>query len=173
MTSENKVEAVLFAAGKEVGIEEISRITGLSEKDVERAIESLARRYDDTGSSLMISTKKDSASLGVREKYIPYVQGLAAEVEMDKAIMETLATIAWKYPLSQAELIKIRHNKAYEHVKILQEEGYIVKEKHGRTYKLKLTQKFFNYFDLPAEKGKEAIKEAMPDEIKKVMEKEG
>jgi hypothetical protein len=87
--------------------------------------------------------------------------------------METLAVIAWKYPILQSEVIKIRHNKAYEHMKQLKEMGFVVKEKSGRTFKIKLTDKFFNYFDLPTQDAKDAFKKVIPEDIQKeIMEKE-
>ena len=60
--------------------------------------------------------------------------------------METLAVVAWKYPIVQSEIIKLRGSSAYEHMRELVEQGFIAKERSGRTYKVKLTKKFFNYF---------------------------
>src|SRR3989338_94395 len=59
--------------------------------------------------------------------------------------------------------------------------GYITRQKHGRTNLIKLTQKFFEYFDLPQEKLKEVFKDfasiarAIEDkefEIKKIKEEQ-
>ena len=47
----------------------------------------------------------------------------------------------------------------------LQEQGYIAKEKFGRTYKVKLTKKFFEYFDLPSEEAKKAFLQQVPEEV--------
>ena len=47
----------------------------------------------------------------------------------------------------------------------LQEQGFITKEKFGRTYKVKLTKKFFEYFDLPSEEAKQAFLKEVPKEI--------
>ena len=71
------------------------------------------------------------------------------DTEMTKSVMETLAVIAWKQPIIQADVIKIRTNKAYEHIKELVGMGFVTSEKFGRTKKLKLTQKFLDYFDHP------------------------
>jgi chromosome segregation and condensation protein ScpB len=79
--------------------------------------------------------------------------------------METLAVIAWKYPVVQSEIVKLRGTGAYEQMKILQDEGFINKIRSGRTYKVNLTEKFFNYFDLPTEEAKEAFLKKIPSEI--------
>lgn len=73
--------------------------------------------------------------------------------------METLAVIAFKYPILQSDLIKIRTNKAYDHLVELEKSGYITRQKHSRTNLIKLTEKFFKYFDLTEEKLKEQFRD--------------
>ena len=87
--------------------------------------------------------------------------------------METLAVIAWNHPALQADIIKIRHTKAYDHMKQLEETGYVQKVKYGRTFKIKLTQKFFDYFDIPSQNAKDAFKKVIPQEVQeRVMQME-
>ena len=75
--------------------------------------------------------------------------------------METLSVIAWKNPALQSDIIKIRTNKAYKHIGELEEAGFIESIKHGRTKLLKLTKKFYDYFDLEGDKDiKEALRAA-------------
>jgi DNA-binding PadR family transcriptional regulator len=106
---------------------------------------------------------------------------IVTETELSKTIMETLAVIAFKYPIKQSDLIKIRTNKAYDHLKELEGLGYISRQKHGRTNLIKLTDKFFEYFDLPKEKLREVFKdfssiakiiEEKESEIKTIREKQ-
>ena len=63
-------------------------------------------------------------------------------------VQKTLAIIAFKNPVLQAEVIKIRGNKAYDHIKLLKDEGLLISEKSGRTKLLKLTPQFYDYFDI-------------------------
>jgi hypothetical protein len=70
-----------------------------------------------------------------------------------------LAVIAWKQPATQSEIVKIRTNKAYEHIAELEKMGYVAKHKHGRTYLIKVTGKFYDYFDLPEGGIKEIFKD--------------
>ena len=60
--------------------------------------------------------------------------------------MKTLAFIAYKQPLMQSNLVKVRSNKAYDHLKILEEKGFVSKEPKGRSYMLRTTKKFVEYF---------------------------
>ncbi len=166
MSDKNKVEAVLFAAGKKVELLEIAKLCKLSEQQTLEILKELQQEYGSKDSSLKIFDEGTAWKITVKEEYLPIVQNIVAETELDKSLMETLAVIAWKYPVLQAEVIKIRHNKAYDHLKQLDEMGFVVKEKYGRTFRLKLTPKFFNYFDLPDKKhAKEAFKDVLPAEV--------
>ena len=98
----------------------------------------------------------DGWKLTVREQYTPVVRKIIAETELTRTMMETLAVIAWKAPVLQSDIIKLRTNKDYEHLSELETSGFISREKKGRTKLLKLTERFFNYFDL---KNSDEVKE--------------
>lgn len=155
----NKLEALLFSSGRKMSLEELSRLSDAQTGDIQKSLEELKKEYDDKNSSVMIIEEGDSWKLTVREQFLPLVQKIVTETELSKTIMETLAVIAFKYPIKQSNLINIRTNKAYDHLKELEEMGYITRQKHGRTNLIKLTQKFFEYFDLPEQKLKEVFKD--------------
>jgi len=152
-----KLEALLFSSGRKMSIEELSRLTNSRTGDIQKSLEELKKEYEDKNSSVMIINESEYWKITVREEFLPLVQKIVTETELSKTIMETLAVIAFKYPIKQSDLIKIRTNKAYDHLKELGEMGYITRQKHGRTNLIKLTQKFFEYFDLPEGKLKEVF----------------
>ena len=78
------------------------------------------------------------------------VRKIVTETELTRSVMETLAVIAFKYPILQSDLIKLRTNKAYDHLVELEKSGYISRQKYC-TNLIKLTDKFFKYFDLTEE----------------------
>ncbi len=151
------IEALLFSAGRKIGIEELFQLTKSKPEEVKSALAELKMEYDEKNSSLMLANEGDFWKLTVREPFLPLVRKIVTETELSKTILETLAVIAFKYPIKQSDLIKIRTNKAYDHLKELEEMGYITRQKHGRTNLIKLTQRFFEYFDLPEEKVKEVF----------------
>jgi len=155
----NKLEALLFSSGRKMSIEELSRLSNTKTDDIKNALVELKTEYDEKNSSVMIINEGDSWKLTVREQFLPLVQKIVTETELSKTIMETLAVIAFKYPIKQSDLIKIRTNKAYDHLKELEEMGYISRQKHGRTNLIKLTERFFEYFDLPEKQLKEKFKD--------------
>jgi len=154
----NTVEAVLFSSGRFMSVSEISRICRLKQEIVLKALEKLEERYSKTNTALTLIKQNDTWKLTVREKYVEPVRKIVPHTELTKSVLETLAVIAWKAPVLQSDIIKIRTNKAYDHIDYLAETGWIVKEKHGRTYLLRLTKKFFKYFEI---EGKENIKELL------------
>lgn len=154
-----RVEALLFSSGKRMHVDEIAKICNTRNENVSEALNELKKEYDEKDSSLILIQDNDFWKLTVRNQYMLIVQKIVTETELSKTVMETLAVIAFKYPILQSELIKIRTNKAYEHLSELEELGYITRQKHGRTKLIKLTDKFFEYFDLPQDKLKEQFKD--------------
>jgi segregation and condensation protein B len=152
----NKIEALLFSSGRFMSLDEIKRLCRLrDEENLKKTFQDLKIDYDNRNSSLVLINEGDKWKIQTKQDYLPVVKKIITETELSKSLMETLAVIAWKYPIKQCDLIKVRTNKAYEHLKVLEEVGYISRQKHGRTKLIKLTDKFFGYFDLPPEKLKE------------------
>jgi len=154
----NRIEAILFSAGRAVTLDEICRICKLQPHLVKEAVNALKTDMDHHGSPLLLIEETNAWKLTVRERYLELVRDITPHTELDKATLETLAVIAWKQPVMQAEVVKIRTSAAYEHISWLVEKGFIAKEKKGRSYVLKTTGRFFDYFDLP---GKEALKDML------------
>jgi segregation and condensation protein B len=149
----NKIEALMFASGRLMDIDTLLSLTGASGKQVLiNNISRLKQEYEERNSPMMIVEEKDGWKLTVRESYLPLVRKIISETELPKTILETLAVIAWKAPVLQSEIIDIRHNKAYEHISELEELGFVRKEKQGRSFVLKLSEKFYEYFDVEGAK---------------------
>jgi len=161
-TLKKKVEAVLFTVGKEITVERVASLCSLDMLKVQEIIQQLAQEYRERDHSLQIVEKENGWKLTVRDEFVPLVSSLVSSTELERPLMETLAVIAWKYPVLQADVVKLRNASAYDHMKQLEERGFIAKERSGRTYKLKLTKKFFEYFDLPSEEAKQAFLKQIP-----------
>ena len=163
-----KVEAVLFSSGKKVTLEELTRLCRANETEIKKALNYLKEEYASRNSSISLFEENNTWKLNVKEKFLPVVQNVVSETELTKAVMETLAIIAFKHPVLQSEVVKIRSNKAYEHLKELNESGFITREKYGRTRRIRLAPKFFEYFDLPPDKIREAFTDF--EAVEKVIE---
>ncbi len=144
----NKVEALLFAHGKYIDESMISELCGVDKRRLKRVLENLREDYEKKDSALAIFQEGNSWKINVREKYLSIVRKIVADTELPKSVMETLAVIAWKSPIYQSEIVRIRGNKCYDHIDVLEEAGFVTKDKKGRSYVLKTTDKFYNYFEI-------------------------
>jgi segregation and condensation protein B len=162
----NKVEALLFSSARRMSIGEISELSGIKDLEaIKKALNELKADYSSRGGSVALVEDGSHWKLNVKDHYLPIVQKIVSRTELDKPLMETLAVIAWKYPILQSEVIRIRHNKAYDHLRQLEEMEFISRTKFGRTRKITLTEKFFEYFDLPSEEARAAFKKVVPKDV--------
>lgn len=160
MSDKSKTEAVLFSVGNRISLEEIAKLCNLDEKKALQLLRDLQADYHNHDGALMIIEEGAYWKISVREPYLPLVQSIVAETELSKTVMETLAVIAWKAPILQSDVIRVRTNKAYDHISELEEAGFITRSRHGRTRLIKLTDKFFQYFDLSS---KDDVKDKFKD----------
>ncbi|MEK6901614.1 MAG: SMC-Scp complex subunit ScpB [Nanoarchaeota archaeon] len=164
-TIQKKVEAVLFTVGKEITTERVASLCSLPVEEAERIILGLQQEHAQRDHSLQLVRRENGWKLTVRDEFVPLVSAIVTSTELERPLTETLAVIAWRYPIVQSDLIKLRGSSAYEHMSRLEELGFVEKEKTGRTFKVKLTQKFFEYFDLPSAEAKQAFLKQVPSEI--------
>ena len=134
-------------------------------------MEKLKVDYEKRDSAIQIVEKNGMWKMDVKPEYSKIVNRLASgSSEFSKAEQETLAIIAFKQPAKQSVIIKIRGNKAYDHIKSLAESGFITSEKKGRTRLLKLTAHFYDYFDISEKEVKEKLKVLNDKEVIKILE---
>jgi segregation and condensation protein B len=153
----NVVEAVLLAAGRPVTVEQIQELFEEHERppaeDVIAALEGLAQRYEGTGIEL-----REVASgwrVQVRPAYSDVVSRLWQErpSRYSRALLETLALIAYRQPITRGEIEDIRGvTIASTIMRTLHERNWIRvvghREVPGRPELLSTTRDFLDYFGL-------------------------
>ncbi|RLG12742.1 SMC-Scp complex subunit ScpB [Candidatus Pacearchaeota archaeon] len=143
------LEAVFFISGKYLSMQELISLTDLNPLLIKELIEKLQEKYNKTDSAIQIVEKNNLWKMDVKPEYQNIVNKLATgNSEFTKAEQETLAIIAYKQPIKQSVIIKIRGNKAYEHVKKFSDLGLIKKKKQGHTHELSLSDDFYDYFSV-------------------------
>tara|TARA_Y100000310_G_scaffold311254_1_gene357372 strand:- start:72 stop:704 length:633 start_codon:yes stop_codon:yes gene_type:complete len=164
-----QVEAVLFTVGRPLDIQRIAEMLNLGSVGmVKNALTSLLDEYKGKNSALEILEENGKYRMNIKGEHMHLVKNLMPTTELDKSTLETLAIIAWKHPVLQSDVVKIRGNKTYEHMKVLIENDFVTTSPTGLSKTIKLTPKFFQYFD--TNKGKiqetlegEAEKQEMPE----------
>jgi len=163
MSLKSRIEVVLFVTAKAMQLEEIASILNESPDEVESALLDLILDYSSRDGALEIDDE-DGYIIQVRQEYMDIVEKLVP-VELKPAVLRTLSVIAIKEPLRQSKLIEMRGQTAYDHILELLDKGLInrKKDKNGRSYLLKTTSKFSEYFKLKGD----------TDTLAKILEKEG
>lgn len=148
MKDKLKIEAALFASGKHMSVEYISGLANLSVKDTKEFLLELQQDYNEKNTALRIYEEANRWKLNVKEEYASVVKKVVSEAELPNNVMQTLALIAYKSPVLQTMIIEARGQSAYDHISILEDKEFISREREGRTYKINVTDKFYEYFDL-------------------------
>lgn len=151
-----KIEALLFAT-QGMTTDQICNKIKNDKKAVEQALEELEQEYNSRPSAFIVTRQGDIWKLTVKSAHVSLVKDLIPS-EFPKSILETLAVIAWKNPALQSFVIKLRGNKAYDHIKFLENKELIKLKKKGRTNELVLTNKFFEYFNTTPDDIKNFVK---------------
>ena len=144
----SRIEAVLFTTAKALSAKEIGEILGIEEEIAEDSLLELIMDYQARDGALEIDDE-NGYILQVKEEHMDIVEKLCP-VELSPAVLKTLTIIALKEPIRQAALKDLRGGNTYEHVAELVEKGMVSKhkDKNGRSFNLKTTQKFAEYFKL-------------------------
>lgn len=144
-----KVEAALFLSARYLSLKELVLLTDINPLTLKELIEKLIQKYNDEDSAIQIITGEGIWKMDVKPEYTGMVNKLATGTsEFTKAEQETLAVIAYKQPVKQSVIIKIRGNKAYEHIKDFIKIGLVQAKPAGHTKELNLSSEFFDYFHL-------------------------
>jgi len=139
------VEAALFIAGRYLSLQELVTLTDVNPILLKKILDDLNDKYKDSGIELV--QQNNLWKMDVAQEYIWMVNRLATgSSEFSRAEQETLAIVAYKQPIKQSVIIKIRGNKAYEHVKKFVDMGLLRKKKVGHTSELTLSEQFHDYF---------------------------
>ena len=142
-----KVEAALFVSGKFMSMKELVALTDVNPLLLRDILRTLEEKYK--GKGIEIVRREELWKMDVHPDFTYMVNRLATgNSEFSKAEQETLAILAYKQPMKQSILIKIRGNKAYDHVSKFLEMGLITKKRIGHTAELALSESFYNYFNV-------------------------
>jgi len=141
-----KLEAALFMAPTHIGVEDLARLSKSTVQEVKVALNELVHEYAERESAIIIEEGQAGFRMKIRPEFEEEVSHLAASSELHKGIMKTLSYVAYKQPVKQTEVIKFRNTKAYDHIKVLEEKGFIKREKAGVSYVITTTKKFHDYF---------------------------
>jgi segregation and condensation protein B len=147
------IEALLYAADKPLSMNDIKRLSG--ERDsrlINEALEALAARRASTGIQLV--GVAGGYSLRTNPAFGPWVGKLMAgkPVRLSRAMMETMAIVAYRQPITRPEMDDIRGVDCGPVLKTLLDRGLVriigKKEEVGRPILYGTTPEFLRIFSL-------------------------
>ena len=147
------VEAILFVTGNAVEKKDICRAMELTEGELEETLDALESGYDFDRRGLRLLRFGAHVQLATSPDYAPYVEKLLQPVQkqsLSQAVMETLAVIAYRQPVTKAEIEQVRGVKCDYSVQSLVTKGLIEevgrKEALGRPILYGTTDAFLRHF---------------------------
>ena len=147
------IEAMLFAAGREVTIKEITNVLELGAEDIDKIILNMKAEYEARNSGIEIIKVNDSYQLCTRKEFYEYIYPLfdnRAKPNISNAALETLSIIAYNPNVTRAEIESIRGVNAdgtvYKLLEfdLIEEAGKL--DAPGRPTMYKVTSKFMKMF---------------------------
>jgi len=150
-----KLETILFAAGESMGIRELAAFLGMEEEAFADLVDRESERQEREGCGLIIKKFEDRIQLTTRKDYAELLYGLfggKSEEELTRSMLETLSIIAYKQPVTRAEIEELRGvNSSYVlgmllEKKLIREAGR--KETVGRPILYVTSEEFLRHFGL-------------------------
>lgn len=149
------LEAILYVSGDPVQIPEIAHALNLTTGEMEEAIAALRDRMDVEHSGLQLNRHGDELQLSVRGEFSGFVEMYLQPVtqkSLSQSVMETLSIIAYRQPITKAEIEAVRGVKCDYSIQSLQDKGFIEeagrKETLGRPILYRTTDGFLRHFGI-------------------------
>jgi len=148
----NKVEAVLFVAEKPVSRSELARVVGATPRQLDAALGELRLAYEETG--MRLQHDGDEWQIVTAPEMASYVASYlgADRLRVSPASLETLAVVAYRQPITRAEVEAVRGVNCDQTIytlmsrRLIEERGR--KEAPGRPILYGTTWEFLECFGL-------------------------
>ena len=154
-TLSGRIEAILFVAGEPVRIEELAKALNVSVREVEKEVTKLRDEYDFHQRGFTLKRFGHQVQLATRALYATDVVHLLQPVQkqsLSQAAMETLAVVAYKQPVTRAEVEQVRGVKCDYSIQSLVNKELIMevgrKDTLGRPILYGTTENFLSHFGL-------------------------
>lgn len=148
-----RVEAALYASGRPLTVDEIAKVAGTAS---ERKAASIAREVARAVNASMqavevVEYAGPRFAMQLKAQYTGTARKFATRPLLSRAALRTLSFIAFFQPISSAELVLRRSSTVYQHLKELEDVGFIASERRGRSKAFKTTARFADYFGLSSD----------------------
>jgi segregation and condensation protein B len=122
------LEAILFVAEDPLPVGELAQVLEVSAPDVELALRHLGDSLSERSSGLVLKEVAGGWRLYTRPDLRPYLERFAASPaasRLSKAALEALAVVAYRQPVSRAQVSEIRGVDSEQALRTLERRGLI------------------------------------------------
>lgn len=140
------VEAALFLADRPLSVAELSQKLNLEEHVVLRVLAQLGEELEEPDRGLELAQEGGGYLLRVKGELAEQVRVFAPNQDLSEQTLRTLAVIVARAPVPQAEIVKLRGQRAYAHIKELMARGFVQATEQGNTKILSVTDELLRYF---------------------------
>ena len=165
-----QLEAILFAAGEPLSVPQLSELLGVNKPQTWELVGLLQEEYQSEKRGLELREVAEGWQLCTKACHHEAVLQLAntQELKLSNAAMETLAIIAYRQPVTRAEMEAIRGVKVDGVVNTLLDWELIAeagrKETIGHPILYKTTKRFLEVFGLKSLKDMPAMPEVLAED---------
>jgi segregation and condensation protein B len=151
-----RVEAVLFVSESAVSSRKLAQLAALADtSEAVRVVDQLNAAYDHDGSAFRVERAANGYLLLTRPVYSRWLGRLhqrQAAMKLSPPAMETLTVVAYRQPITRADIEAVRGVQCTEMLKQLMDRGLVriagEDNSLGRPYLYETTRKFLEVFGL-------------------------
>lgn len=145
-----RIEVALYASGRPLSLEEISKVSKIvSKRRLNEIMRELSERVNNTFIAMELKEIEGPMySLQLKPIYNSIAKKFATKPLLSTGTLRTLSYIVYLQPVSAHELVLRRGSQAYSHVKELLEVGFLKYERKSRSRVFTTTDSFADYFGL-------------------------
>ncbi|MDO4283827.1 MAG: SMC-Scp complex subunit ScpB [Eubacteriales bacterium] len=179
MTAVAAIEAILFAMGEAVEISALCRALSMTEGAVRKGVAALQKRYESSKCGLQVTRLETAVQLTTKPSLYPYLIRIASapkKYALSDTLLETLSIVAYKQPITRAEIESIRGvnsdfavNKLVSY-DLIRELGR--KDAPGRPLLFGTTEQFLRSFGVGSIEELPSLSAVQVEEFKEEAEKE-
>ncbi|MDD5687125.1 MAG: SMC-Scp complex subunit ScpB [Elusimicrobia bacterium] len=175
MELKKTIEVLLFVSQGPMKIETIASITGVkSEDEIKKTIQELSEEYESRQSPFYIVEIAGGWQFSTKREYAPSIRKLYKEeitLKLSTSALETLAIVAYRQPITRAEIEQIRGVEVSAVLKSLVEKNLArisgKKDTIGTPFLYGTTQQFLIYFGLKSTEELPSLEELNVEEEQK------
>jgi len=162
------LEAALYVAGRPLDLRTLASVLRTRSKNKTRRLaKTLIEIYKSRENALTIlELENERFVMQLKPEYTPHVRRLAIRPLLSVGPLKTLSYIAYRQPVPQTQVIDVRGQHAYDHLRQLEDLDLIAREPAGRSKVLRTTEFFADYFGLSHDL------KTMKQQLKGIFEKE-